>query len=55
MNKLTYRRGTARRAMPVEILLTAAELHKKIPFGMFAISDPEGHSGSSELPLFGIR
>jgi len=39
--------------MSVEILSTAAQLYEKLHFkGLQWVSDLEGHSRSSELPLF---
>jgi len=35
--KLRYRRGTARRAMPVKILLATAELYEKMAFEKAAV------------------
>jgi len=51
--KLSYHRGTARRATSVEILSTAASLYEKSHFkGLQQVRDLEGHSRSSKLLLF---
>jgi len=51
--KLSYRIGTARRTMLVEILSTAAQLYEKSHLKRLAIrNDLEGHLRSLELPLF---
>jgi len=50
--KLSYRRGTARYAISVEILSTTAQLYGESHMKMFAMSDLEDYSRSSELARF---
>ena len=49
----SYRRGTARRAVSVEIMSTAKQLYEKSHFERHAtVNDLDGHSRSSKLPPF---
>ena len=54
--KFGYSRGTARRALSVETLSTAAQLHEKSHFkGLQQVRELEGHSRSLEMTRFTIH